>query len=70
MDVKEGVDQEIVDVVVKLFGKYKYGWEIDIEIEYVFKGLNEDIVCLIFEKNEEFEWMIDWWLEVFVCWKI
>ncbi|RVT85235.1 Fe-S cluster assembly protein SufB [Rhodobacteraceae bacterium CCMM004] len=69
--VKEGVDQETVDAVAELSGKYKYGWATDIEMEYAPKGLNEDIVRLISEKNGEPEWMTDWrvgayrrWLEM------
>ena len=42
--VKDGVDQETVDAVKSLSGKYKYGWETDIEMEYAPKGVNADIV--------------------------
>ena len=51
--VKEGVEQETVDAVQSLAGKYKYGWDTDIEMDYAPKGLNEDIVRLISGKNEE-----------------
>ncbi|HSG36308.1 MAG TPA: Fe-S cluster assembly protein SufB, partial [Paracoccaceae bacterium] len=54
--VKEGVDQETVDAVQRLSGKYKYGWETEIEMEYAPKGVNTDIVRLISSKNEEPEW--------------
>ena len=46
-DVKDGVDQETVDAVRKLSGKYKYGWDTEIEMDYAPKGLSEDIVKLI-----------------------
>lgn len=69
LEVCEGVDCEIVEIVVNM-GFYKYGWDIEIEMEYVFKGLNEDIVWLILVKNDEFEWMIEWCLQVFCCWLI
>ena len=59
-DVKEGVDQETVDAVRSLSGKYKYGWETEIEMDYAPKGLSEDIVRLISEKNGEPEWMTEW----------
>ena len=49
-EVKEGVDQETVDAVRSLSGKYKYGWETEIEMDYAPKGLSEDIVRLISEK--------------------
>ena len=51
--VKEGVDQDTVDAVKSLGGAYKYGWNTDIEMEYAPKGLSEDIVRLISEKNNE-----------------
>ena len=57
-EVKEGVDQETVDAVRSLSGKYKYGWETEIEMDYAPKGLTEDIVRLISEKNDEPEWML------------
>ncbi|RYG90981.1 Fe-S cluster assembly protein SufB [Loktanella sp. IMCC34160] len=66
--VKEGVDQETVDAVAKLSGKYKYGWETEIEMDYAPKGVNPDIVRLISGKNEEPEWMTDWRLSAFERW--
>ncbi|MEJ6388542.1 Fe-S cluster assembly protein SufB [Gymnodinialimonas ulvae] len=68
--VKDGVDQDTVDAVKDLGGKYKYGWNTDeIEMEYAPKGVNEDIVRLISEKNGEPEWMLDWRLQAFKRWK-
>ena len=67
-EVKDGVDQETVDAVRSLSGKYKYGWETEIEMEYAPKGLSEDIVRLISEKNEEPEWMTEWRLEAYRRW--
>ena len=58
--VKDGVEQDTVDAVKSLGDRYKYGWETDIEMEYAPKGLSEDIVRLISQKNEEPEWMTDW----------
>ena len=66
--VKEGVDQETVDAVREVGGKYKYGWSTDIEMEYAPKGLTPDIVRLISEKNDEPEWMTDWRLEAYERW--
>ncbi|SFP60702.1 Fe-S cluster assembly protein SufB [Tranquillimonas alkanivorans] len=68
-DVKEGVDQETVDQVKALSGAYKYGWETEIEMEFAPKGLNEDIVRLISDKNGEPEWMTEWRLKAFARWK-
>ncbi|SIS92313.1 Iron-regulated ABC transporter membrane component SufB [Roseivivax lentus] len=68
-EVKEGVDQDTVDKVRTLGGKYKYGWATDIEMDYAPKGLNEDIVRLIAERNGEPEWLLEWRLEAFRRWQ-
>ena len=66
--VKDGVDQETVDAVRSLSGKYKYGWETEIEMDYAPKGLSEDIVRLISEKNGEPDWMLEWRLQAYERW--
>ena len=66
--VKDGVDQDTVDAVRTVGERYKYGFETDIETEYAPKGLNEDIVRLISEKNDEPEWMTDWRLAAYRRW--
>ena len=66
--VKEGVDQDTVDAVREVGGKYKYGWSTDVEMEYAPKGLTPDIVRLISEKNGEPQWMTDWRLEAYERW--
>jgi len=68
-EVKDGVDQETVDAVAKLSGKYKYGWNTEIEMDYAPKGVNPDIVRLISDKNEEPEWMTEWRLAAFARWE-
>ncbi|MEM0976732.1 MAG: Fe-S cluster assembly protein SufB [Pseudomonadota bacterium] len=65
---KDGVEEETVAAVQSLAGKYKYGFETDIEIDYAPKGLNEDIVRLISERNNEPEWMLDWRLVAYRRW--
>ncbi len=67
--VREGVDQETVDTVRSVGERYKYGFSTDIETEYAPKGLNEDIVRLISEKNGEPDWLTDWRLKAFERWK-
>ena len=67
-EVRDGVDRETVETVQAMAGKYKYGWETEIETEYAPKGLNEDIVRLISEKNGEPEWMLDWRLAAYRRW--
>jgi Fe-S cluster assembly protein SufB len=68
-EVREGLERETVEAVQALGGKYKYGWETEIEMEYAPKGVNEDIVRLISDKNGEPEWMTDWRLQAFKRWK-
>lgn len=67
-EIREGVDRETVETVEAMAGKYKYGWETEIETEYAPKGLNEDIVRLISEKNGEPDWMLDWRLAAYRRW--
>ncbi len=66
---KDGVDAETVQAVKTVGEKYKYGFATDIEMEYAPKGVNEDIVRLISEKNEEPEWMLEWRLDAFRRWE-
>ncbi|MCV6595922.1 MAG: Fe-S cluster assembly protein SufB [Mangrovicoccus sp.] len=66
--VREGVDRETVETVQSMAGKYKYGWDTEIEMEYAPKGVTPDIVRLISEKNNEPEWMTDWRLAAFDRW--
>lgn len=68
-EVRDGVDRETVEAVQAMAGKYKYGWETEIEMDFAPKGLNEDIVRLISSKNEEPAWMTEWRLEAFRRWK-
>ena len=65
--VKDGVDRETVEAVAST-AKYKYGWQTEIEMDYAPKGIDEDIVRLISEKNSEPEWMTDWRLEAYRRW--
>ena len=67
LQVKEGVDQETIEAVREV-STYKYGWNTDIEMEFAPKGLNEDVVKLISEKNNEPEWMTSWRLEALERW--
>ena len=66
--VREGVDRETVETVANM-GSYKYGWDTEIEMEYAPKGVTEDIVRLISEKNGEPDWMTDWRLAAFRRWQ-
>jgi Fe-S cluster assembly protein SufB len=68
VSVREGVDQETVDTVRSVGERYKYGFSSDIDTEYAPKGLNEDIVRLISEKNGEPEWLTEWRLSAYRRW--
>ena len=67
LEVREGVDRETVETVANM-GSYKYGWDTEIEMDYAPKGLSEDIVRLISQKNEEPEWMTEWRLAAYRRW--
>jgi Fe-S cluster assembly protein SufB len=68
LEVRDGVDRETIETVAAMSGKYKYGWDTEIEMDFAPKGLNEDIVRLISAKNEEPEWMLEWRLAAFRRW--
>ncbi|MFV0245649.1 MAG: Fe-S cluster assembly protein SufB [Qingshengfaniella sp.] len=69
LEIRDGVERETVEAVQTLAGKYKYGWQTDIEMDYAPKGVNADIVRLISEKNGEPDWMTDWRLDAFARWE-
>jgi Fe-S cluster assembly protein SufB len=66
--VRDGVDRETVEAVQAMAGTYKYGWETEIEMDFAPKGLSEDIVRLISEKNGEPEWLLEWRLTAYRRW--
>ncbi len=47
---------------------YKWGFTIDIEEDFIPKGLNEDVVRLISAKKNEPDWMLEWRLKAFQFW--
>jgi Fe-S cluster assembly protein SufB len=65
--LRDGVDAETIDTV-RSMGKYKYGWDSDIPMDFAPKGLNEDIVRLISAKKNEPEWLLEWRLAAFRRW--
>ena len=68
LNIKDGIDKETVDSVKALGEKYKYGFSTEIDMEYAPKGVSEDIVRLISNKNSEPEWMTTWRLEAYRRW--
>jgi Fe-S cluster assembly protein SufB len=67
LEVRDGVDRETIETVASM-GAYKYGWATEIETDYAPKGLSEDIVRLISEKNGEPEWLLEWRLSAYRRW--
>jgi len=49
--------------------EYKYGFETDIDMETLGKGLNEDVIRLISRKKGEPEFLLDWRLKALRHWK-
>lgn len=49
--------------------EYKYGFETEIDMDVVPKGLNEDIIRLISRKKKEPEFMLEWRLQAFRHWQ-
>jgi Fe-S cluster assembly protein SufB len=68
LEVRDGVDRETIETVNAMSGKYKHGWDTEIEMDFAPKGLSEDIVRLISAKNDEPEWMLEWRLSAYRRW--
>ncbi|HEX7390339.1 MAG TPA: Fe-S cluster assembly protein SufB [Acidiphilium sp.] len=61
---------ETIETIDRLSGGgYKFGFETNIEMDFVPKGLNEDIVRLISAKKGEPEWMLEWRLKAWRAWQ-
>ena len=65
---RDGVDRETIETVQAMAGKYKHGWDTEIEMDFAPRGLNEDIVRLISAKNDEPGWLLDWRLAAYRRW--
>jgi Fe-S cluster assembly protein SufB len=52
----------------KLQDNYKYGFVTDIESEEFPRGLSEDIICLISQKKNEPQWLLDYRLKAYRHW--
>src|SRR3569832_1661114 len=48
--------------------EYKYGFVTEVESESIPKGLSEDVVRLISQKNGEPEWLLEWRLKAYRMW--
>tara|TARA_Y100000389_G_C17440382_1_gene508202 strand:+ start:27 stop:1451 length:1425 start_codon:yes stop_codon:yes gene_type:complete len=45
--------------------EYTAGWSSNVETEYLGKGLSEETIRLISDKNDEPEWLLEWRLKAF-----
>ena len=45
--------------------EYSAGWSSNVETEYLGKGLSEETIRLISDKNNEPEWLLEWRLKAF-----
>ncbi len=55
--------QEVAD------SDYEHGWAVDIVSDTIPKGLTEDVICLISEKKEDPDWMLENRLRAFRHWQ-
>jgi len=62
-DDKNKIIKEVTD------SDYKYGFYSDIEMDFIPKGLNEDVVRLISAKKNEPEFMLEFRLKAYRQWK-
>lgn len=49
-------------------GTYKHGFVSDIEMDFIPKGLSEEVIRQISAKKDEPQWMLDWRLKAYAQW--
>jgi Fe-S cluster assembly protein SufB len=64
----QDIQQETIDTVNDMAGKYSAGFVTDIESEKAPKGLSEDTIRFISAKKNEPEWMLEWRLKAYRKW--
>ncbi len=64
----EDIDKETIEAVNQFASSYEHGFETQIQTEFAPKGISEQIVKLISEKNDEPDWMLDWRLKAYKRW--
>lgn len=57
------------EVKEQLSGEYRYGFETEVEVETVPKGLSEETIRMISAKKEEPEWLLEFRLNAYRWWK-
>lgn len=63
MEAQEKILNEVTQ------GEYKYGFSTNIETDIIAKGLNEQVVRIIWEKKKEPDFMLDFRLDAFRKWQ-
>lgn len=65
----ENIDRKDSDILSEVTSSdYKYGFETQVETDFIGKGLNEDVVRLISQKKEEPEWLLEFRLKAYRHW--
>ncbi len=62
------IDQETINTVKDMAGKYSAGFVTDVESDKAPKGLSEDTIRFISAKKNEPEWMLEWRLKAYERW--
>lgn len=60
---------ETLQTLEETGGKYKYGFETDIDMMYAPKGLTEETVRFISAQKNEPQWLLEWRLKAFRIWQ-
>ena len=61
--------EETLETLEQTQGKYKYGFETDIDMVYAPKGLTEETVRYISAQKNEPQWLLEWRLKAFRIWQ-
>jgi Fe-S cluster assembly protein SufB len=70
IDIKEARPMSESELIEQMTNReYKYGFETQIEMDVIPKGLNEEIIRLISQKKREPEFMLEWRLQAFRHWQ-
>lgn len=62
-----GKDKNIIEAISSK--EYEYGFETEVEQEFIPKGLNEEIIRIISAKKNEPQWLLDFRLDAFRRWE-
>ena len=68
MRMSARIEQETIDTVNDMAGKYEPGFVTDVETDKAPKGLSEETVRFISAKKNEPEWLLEWRLKAYRKW--